>query len=125
MKILPKNVIVITVLLLTIVAGLVALGIAADSFILGFLWGLGLVTFGVGCVAVVVVVRNAEPQPQTDNYYMSLGVAIGAGIGSALGVALSMLVDNPALIGIGISLGAGVGVAIGAALDRRSQRDSA
>ena len=66
--------------------------------------------------------RVAENGPQKPNY-LGLGISYGLIFGAGLSTILSLVLDNPAFIGIGAGLGMCLGVAIGAGLERRAKSE--
>ena len=55
-------------------------------------------------------------------HYMGQGMAIGMAMFAPLGIVLSIVTDNPGLLGIGPALGVSIGIAIGEYLYKRNKR---
>lgn len=52
---------------------------------------------------------------------MGLGMALGMAMFAPLGIVLSLVTDNPGLIGVGPAIGISIGVAIGEHLYKRNK----
>jgi hypothetical protein len=65
--------------------------------------------------------QTNDPTNQKE-HYMGLGIAIGMAMFAPIGIVLSILTDNPGLLGIGPAVGVSTGVAIGEHLYKRSKR---
>ncbi|HEY45931.1 MAG: hypothetical protein AMJ88_03680 [Anaerolineae bacterium SM23_ 63] len=53
---------------------------------------------------------------------MGLGMALGLAMFAPIGIVLSIVTDNPGLLGVGPAIGTSIGVAIGEHLYKRSKQ---
>jgi hypothetical protein len=65
--------------------------------------------------------KDTNDPTKQKQHYMGLGMAIGMAMFAPLGIVLSIVTDNPGLLGIGPAVGVSIGVAIGEHLHKRSK----
>lgn len=67
----------------------------------------------------IAMKREGRREEELKQHYQSKGIGIGIAIFMPIGMVLSMLLDNPGMLGLGPAIGISIGVAIGEALYKK------
>ena len=66
---------------------------------------------------------NEKVEKYPEGHFVGIWMGIGIAIFSGLGIPLSIVTENPGLIGIGPALGVAVGLAIGQSIENKHKQE--
>jgi len=66
---------------------------------------------------------NDRDKKYPEGHFVGMWMGIGMALFAGFGVSLSIITDNPGLIGIGPALGVGFGLAIGQAVENKYKKE--